>query len=155
MSENLDIVFKILSQIENFDESQKRVFYLIFDEIANFREWRKDLPYISWPSEWEVKFYPSLTALLRGIVRLKSNPQRQVSFYFDGHAYLGAMYDYGKIFSNHTQKLIPTPYWEIYNLSDPMGEKEDAGPERYYMNEIDELLEGIRRMLMGENHDTE
>jgi hypothetical protein len=25
----------------------------------------------------------------------------------------------------------------------------------YYMNEIDELLEGIRKMLMGENHATE
>lgn len=142
MNDNLDVVFSILNQIRDFDENQKRVFYLCFDEVADFKAWRKDIPYIAWPAEWMVKFYPTIGALLRGVVRLKSDPTRQVSFYFDGYSYLGYMC---------TVEGKPIPYWEIYNISCSIGAELDCGPERFYMNEIDKLLEGIRKMLSGES----
>src|SRR5271170_2353128 len=106
--------------------------FAIEEKYENHR-WRRELPFISWPVEWEVKYYPSMSALLRGIVRLKSDHSRRVSFYFDGYCNLGAMYDFGNDGS-------PMPYWEIFNVSDPLLPSEDAGPQRVLMYEIDAFL---------------
>lgn len=133
----------ILKIIRNFDDFEKRAFLLCGDEIVDAKRWRKEIPYISWPNEWEVKIIPAMAALFRGIVRLKADHSRLVSFYLDGYANLGCMY------KDRLMKT-PEPYWEIYNISEPVEINEDEGPERYLMNEVDKMIEGIRNMLNKE-----
>lgn len=136
-----DQCIKICKVLEHF--KIRSLFTLTFMLEGKFESgrWRHELPFISWPAEWEVKYYPSLSALLRGVVRLKNDHSRNVSFYFDGYAYLGAMYN--------CENKKPIPYWEIYNISIPVRSDEDCGPERFLMNEVDELLIGIGKMLNG------
>lgn len=137
---NLDIVTDILSKIKNFDESQMRVFMLCYN-TETMREWRDKVPFISWGDDLEVRHYPAYTgALLRGIVQLKSSPSRKVSFYLDGYSYLGFSED-----SNGK----PIPYWEIYNISEPVLETDYSDTLRFDMNDIDGFVGGIRGMLYG------
>ena len=86
-----------------------------------WRKWSKLIPYINWPSEWEVKAIPPFAmAVIRYKVRLKDNPEINVSIYLDCYDLLG---------------FCGKPYWEIYP------HKEDT--YRCGMQQVDGLLRGI------------
>lgn len=135
-------IYDIVKEIERLDEISKGVLFGILDIKGDMGIWRKTIPYVEWPKGWLVKFYSSHQAVLRGIVRLKDDPHRQVSFYLDGYCRLGS------VFKNNIE---PIPYWEIYNITEPFLQEDYDQPRRYLMNDIDEFLEGIRKMLHGED----
>src|SRR5215207_7718035 len=127
MNNRLDQVMTILERIRHFDENERRVFYMCLGD-DELRGWREKVPFIAWPSDWQVKHYPAYHgALLRGIARLKSNPLRQISFYLDGYSYLG--------FSMNMATRQPIPYWEIYNISETHIDGEYDAPWRYDMHD--------------------
>lgn len=150
-----DCIFEIFDHIEPLRRLfngtttkahvKKNTTRLLLDDLLKNKEWREKIPFITWPSEWEIMHLPCCDALLRGVVRLKSDLSRMVSFYLDGEGVLGAVYTYGE------EELKPIPYWEIYNISDNMLPNEIDIPERYYLeSETDKFIEGIWKMLKGE-----
>lgn len=88
-----------------------------------FREWGNVIPSLNFPSEWKIHIVPPYAgALIRFIVKHKDI---SVSVYLDGYSQLGSMRN---------------PYWEIYPDSTGNG-------ARYGLNDIDELLAGIKKSL--------
>ena len=87
--------------------------------------WSEEIPYINWPSEWEVKAIPPfITGIIRYNVRLKGKPDTRVSIYLDCYDQAG---------------YVGKPYWEIY--------PHEGDCFRCLMNETDELLEAIGQSL--------
>lgn len=81
--------------------------------------WTKEIPAISFPSEWKIQMRPPATG---AIVRFSVN---DISVYLDCYSRLGC-YD--------------GPYWELYP-------SEDGDPERFAMMNVDGLLDGLRRAM--------
>lgn len=133
----LDDIYKLLSALSP-EEIGCATFMLELKQ--NNRDWAEKIPFISWPSEFEVMHWPTCQALLRGHVRLRSAPWRKVSFYLDGYCRLGSVYD---------KNGQPAPYWEIYNISENMDKDEYDVPKRYLMNDVPQFLDGISEMLSG------
>jgi hypothetical protein len=133
--------YAISFAIRNLDEMGKRVLKLFLGDVFEVNKWMDSIPFISWPLEWEVKYYPSYDCLLRGIVRRKDNHNRRVSFYCDGYSILGFMYDRTK------NPPSPIPYWEIYNISDDLPDDYENDTSRFFLEDIDSLVEGIRKEL--------
>lgn len=82
--------------------------YELSHEIGRLQEWdkwRKEIPFIKWPNDWEIKIIPPFGA---AIVRFLVNTPKAkgLSVYLDCYNYLG-YYD-----------LKQTPYWELYPASD-------------------------------------
>jgi len=82
-------------------------------------KWREEIPFIKWPSDWEVKAIPPAGgAIIR--YEVKTPNCELISIYLDCYDLLG---------------IMGQPYWEVYCFN---GE-----PERCLMNETDELLKLI------------
>jgi hypothetical protein len=93
-------------------------------EAFEWRKWAKEIPFIDFPAEWLIKAVPPFSgAVIRYNIKHKEIENSFVSVYLDCYSILGVMGE---------------PYWEIHP-------DEDDDCERFYMNEIDELLEGIRK----------
>jgi hypothetical protein len=96
------------------------------EEAYEYRKWRKDIPPLSFPQDWKIRIIPPFGgALIRFIVVSEFGV---VSVYLDAYDELGCM--------------NMEPYWEIYPGSD-----EHGSPDRFQMNDIVELIEGIRKAI--------
>lgn len=90
--------------------------------------WVKEIPYLSFPADWQVKIIPGFAgAVIRFCV---SKGDKSVSVYLDCYGILGS---------------VSKPYWEIYPYRDDVG--------RFYMEETEELLKAIEESL-NDNYDT-
>jgi len=73
-------------------------------EVAKVFEWDKwleEIPYINWPSSWEVRAVPAVqTGIIRYNVRHIKNEKVWVSIYLDAYDRAGFYY--------------MKPYWEVY-----------------------------------------
>ena len=96
---------------------------ITYGRDKEFHEDMNSIPYISFPVDWEIAIIPPFGgATARFRAKLKGK-EECVSVYLDCHSRLGAMDE---------------PYWEIYP-----SDKGDC--ERFYLNEVSELLDGISR----------
>lgn len=94
---------------------------LIYDysDLMEHQEWIKEIPYLSFPTEWKIKMVPPfMGALVRFYIQFK---EAHVSIYLDCYDHLG---------------YVGEPYWEIY--PDKAGEN-----DRYLMNDTEGLLKAI------------
>lgn len=98
-----------------------------------WREWSRKMPALHFKPEWDVVIIPPFGgALVR--FRIDYNG-KYVSVYFDAYSKLGYMYD---------EEDRPIPYWEIYPNS-------DGSVSRFYMDEIDDMMEEIEEILSNKN----
>lgn len=89
------------------------------EQAEEWREISRSLPYLSFPPNCEVKIIPPVGgALMRFVIRLKANPDKTISVYFDQFSRLGCM---------------DKPYWEMYP-------NEDENTSRYYQGEEEALM---------------
>lgn len=100
--------------------------------IESKEEWRskwvKEIPYLHFDADWEVKIIPPFAGALARFIVKKGD--KTVSVYFDGYSQLGWMYD---------ENDNPIPYFEIYPYHDDV--------KRYYIDETEEMLNDIRAIL--------
>ena len=103
----------------NFDVSTA---ISIVEREHEWRKWVKEIPYIRWPEEWEVRAIPPFGgALIRYNVKYYGIV---ISVYLDAYDELGCM--------------DKKPYWEIHP-------SENGDCERYWMHETDKLIDGLWR----------
>jgi hypothetical protein len=90
------------------------------EETFEWMKWTKELPFLSFPSDWDVQITPpSVGAIVRFRAR-KRGKTKEVSVYFDAYNLLGH---------------CGGPYWEAY----PIGE--DTG--RWSLGEESEMIAAI------------
>lgn len=96
-----------------------------YEQKMEHKKWAAEIPFLSFEPEWKIKIIPpSGGAVIRFVVTDKEE-RNHVSVYMDAYDNLGYM---GK------------PYWEIYP-------SEEGCTERFLLEEIEELIEGIERAL--------
>lgn len=92
-----------------------------YEKSKEFMRWKKELPYLNFKNEWNVKIIPPFGgAIIRFYIEYNN---KHVSVYFDGYDSLGFMGE---------------PYFEYYDGDDCY---------RYLMNESKEMMEDIARFL--------
>lgn len=92
------------------------------EQVEDWRGLSRNLPYLSFPADCEVNIIPpSGGALVRFLIRLKANPEKTISVYFDQFSRLGCMDE---------------PYWEMYP-------NKDDNTSRYYQGGEEELMAEI------------
>lgn len=97
-----------------------------YDTTMETRKWKNEIPYIKFPSDWEVKIIPPFAgATVRFLIR-KDNAT--VSVYLDCYDHLGC---------------VGQPYWEVY--------PHDKDTYRCFMNDTDMLLSAISRSIDEQN----
>jgi len=99
-------------------------------ELFEWDKWREEIPFIPFRKGWEIKIIPPRRgAVVRFLVREPGGDD--ISVYLDCYDVLGC---------------FGSPYWEIYPAA-------DGGVERYEMEDVDGLLDGLERALekIGEN----
>lgn len=95
------------------------------DEMNEYRKWSKEIPFINFPNEWNIKIIPPfLGAIARFYITLKKCSKVNTSVYLDCYDLLG---------------FVERPYWEIYPIN--------GIPERCLMNDTKRLLELIEISL--------
>lgn len=100
-----------------------QIIVLKSEQIQEYKKWAKEIPFIPFKEDWEVKPIPPFGgAIVRFIVRRKDDLEKSISVYLDCYGRLGAM---------------EKPYWEIYPY------KEDT--YRCYMEEVEDLVNAIDR----------
>lgn len=114
-------MFKVTTRPETLTPVLTEVVYMNIDfnhehvqntinrlKVENHEGWRDSIdsiPYLSFPSEWQIKVIPPFSgAMVRFMVKLPTGVSKSV--YADFHDALGA---YGK------------PYWEVYPVDDDIG----------------------------------
>lgn len=91
------------------------------EDSFEWRKWAEEIPFIKWPSDWEVKAIPPFAgAIIR--YHIKTKNCKSVSVYLDCYDCLG---------------FVNQPYWEVYPI--------DNDCERCLMAETDKLLGIISR----------
>ncbi|MFA5760256.1 MAG: hypothetical protein WC877_00575 [Dehalococcoidales bacterium] len=97
---------------------------------AEWKKWTKEIPFVNWPSEWEVKAIPPFGgSIIRYLVRLKQYPDHDISIYLDCYDELG---------------VVGQPYWEIYPAN-------EGDTYRCLMNDVDELITELWKALIAIN----
>lgn len=97
------------------------------EEQFEWRKWCAEIPYLNFDADWLVSVIPPFGgAVSRFRVKHKKNPNREVSVYLDCYNRLGYM---------------DKPYWEIYPAK-------GGDTDRFFIEETEELLNGIRESLM-------
>lgn len=101
------------------------------EQIFEWRKWALEIPYIQFPSHWQVKVIPPFgSAVVRFGVKFP-NKEGYLSVYLDCYSYLGYCVD---------NSGEPLPYWEIYPA--------DGGDcARFPMERTDELIKAIEAAL--------
>lgn len=95
------------------------------EKRLEWNKWATEIPYISWPTAWQIKAVPPFHgAIIR--YRVKKG-DKDVSVYLDCYDILG---------------VVGEPYWEVYPVEGDVG--------RCLMNETDRLLEIISSVLDDE-----
>ncbi len=103
--------------------------YFNYQNEFEHTKWIEKIPYISFPSEWQVQVIPPFGgAIVR--FRIKHPNENYVSVYLDGYDLLGIYY---------TEENGFEPYWEICPYEDDV--------YRCKMNDTNELLEAIKYSL--------
>lgn len=98
-----------------------------YDTLQETRKWAKELPYLHFKQEWNVKIIPPFGgAIIRFCIDYNG---KHASVYFDGYSELGYMCD---------ENDEPIPYFEFYDGDDCY---------RYYMNESEKMMEDIEKFL--------
>lgn len=106
---------------------EERLKVLESEEIMQYDKWVKEIPFIKFDDDWEVKVVPPYRATVaRFYIKKRS---ALVSVYLDCYESLGG---FGE------------PYWEVY----PHGE--DA--YRCKMNDTQKLLQAIRESLLEQKN---
>lgn len=117
----------ILRYTDSYNELMKA--RAVVAVIYEWEKWCKEIPYISFPPDWEVKAIPPYGgAIIRYLIRLKADPIIICSIYLDCYGELG-----------HCTE----PYWEVYPYN------EDC--YRCPMGDTQSLLDAIRHSLGAEN----
>lgn len=101
------------------------------EHAEDWRGWCYKIPAIQFDSAWNVRVIPPFAGALARFWIEYNN--KWVSVYFDGFSRLGWMMD-----SNDN----PIPYYEMYDGDDTT---------RYYLDETDQMMEDIRKVLNGSN----
>lgn len=102
----------------------------------NWRDWLDTMPALHFDRDWDVRIIPPFHgALARFWIDYQG---KHVSVYFDAYNRLGFRVD---------ENGAPKPYFEMYD-------KTTGDTERYNMDEVDAMMDDIRRILNGETeHD--
>jgi hypothetical protein len=100
-------------------------FYRIEEEYE-WAKWASEIPYIKFPSSWEIKVIPPFGRAVSRFLVKKGNAS--VSVYLDCYNALGS---YG------------SPYWEIYPHDDDV--------YRCGMKEVGSLLKAIKESIKQQN----
>jgi len=99
---------------------------LKYDKIMENNKWSQEIPYISFPSDWEVQIIPPfLGALIR--FRVKKG-KAEVSIYLDCYDNLGS---------------VGSPYWEVYPY--------EGDVFRCDMLDTESLLRAIGESISGQS----
>jgi hypothetical protein len=99
-----------------------------YDELQDHRKWMGEIPFFSFPPEWEVQITPPFGgAVVRFRVKLGV---AHVSVYLDCYDHLGC---YGE------------PYWEVY--------PHEGDVYRCDMGNIDELLSAIKHSIKEQENE--
>ena len=80
-------------------EEYKKVYEV--EEIMEYRKWVGEIPFIKFPSDWEVQIIPPFGGAVARFCVKKGD--KQVSIYLDCYERLG---------------IFGEPYWEIYPYED-------------------------------------
>ncbi len=99
----------------------------LYDSVFEPFRWMKELPYLSFPSDWKVKIIPPFVgAVIRFKIRKETTPVGyNVSVYFDGYDNLGC---------------VLKPYWEVYPAN--------GDTARFPLGQEAEMLKQIEKSLM-------
>jgi len=119
---NKTYISKIAESMELFNNRTVADAMIISDVeiLQEYKKWSLEIPYINFPSNWEVKIVPPIGgAIIRFVVKRKDS-DKSVSVYLDCYDRLG---------------YVGEPYWEIYPVKDDT--------HRCLMNDIEELLNAI------------
>ncbi len=92
----------------------------LIEEKHEWRRWMREIPAIHFPTDWAVTIIPPFGG---AVVRFRVNDK--VSVYLDCYDRIGC---------------VGHPYWEIYP-------DKEGDTDRFSMNDVEELLEGIRLAL--------
>jgi hypothetical protein len=104
----------------------------ILDEALEVRHWNEELPFIHFPSDFQIQFIQPRGALFRFRVRRENTPKDSfVSVYFDAYQALG---------------IFDGPYFEVYPIGDYAN---DNGyfPARVGIHETNDLIYEVRKAL--------
>ena len=94
------------------------------EEKEDWHKWRKQMPFIQFPSDWEIQIIPPFAgAMVRFCVR-KKGKQTTISIYMDSLDRLGFM---------------NSPYWEVYPI--------DSDCMRFKINDTKAMLKAIEKEL--------
>ena len=90
------------------------------DSIMESNKWIREIPYIKFKPEWEVKVIPPHAgAVVRFLVK-HPDTKTIISVYLDCYDIMGSM---------------GQPYWEMYPYKGDI--------ERFFLNEVDQLVDAI------------
>lgn len=98
------------------------------EEAENWRGWCDSMPFLPFPSSWEVRILPPFGGALARFSVRKRGGTRTVSVYFDAYGTLGAA----------------TDYWEVF-----CGEMSAYHTHRFYRGEVPQLMACIQDQLDG------
>lgn len=100
-------------------KTEDRIEVFEYDTIMESSKWLKEIPYLTFPSDWKVQVSPPFgAAVVRFRVKSKG---KEVSVYLDCYDSLG---------------YFGSPYWEVYPY--------DYDVYRVAMNDTKELMEAIQ-----------
>lgn len=98
-----------------------------YEVLQEHRKWIKELPYLNFKKEWDVKIIPPFgKAIIRFCIDYND---KRASVYFDGYSELGFMYG---------EEGEPIPYFEFYDGKDI---------RRYLMDESEQMMKDIEEYL--------
>ena len=101
-----------------------------YSQIMEHSKWQKEIPYIQFPTDWQVQISPPFAgAVVRFIVK---KDKAEVSIYLDCYDNLGC-YD--------------APYWEVY--------PHNAELYRCDMSDTENLLNAIKLSIIEQNSSSE
>ena len=98
-----------------------------YDKLMETREWVNKIPFINFPSDWQIQIIPPFSGATSRFRIKKIDNEKTVSVYLDCYDHLGC---FGE------------PYWEIYPYQDDTF--------RCAMNDTDALINDIEESLNEE-----
>jgi hypothetical protein len=112
----------MITNFEDLEDLFKR------EKLHEWDKWLPEIPYINFPSSWDVKIIPPFRgAICRFRVKLKNveNDENFISVYLDCYDQLG---------------FFGEPYWEIFPI-------QSGDVYKIKMNDVDKLVKKITEAL--------
>lgn len=114
-----------MKSVENYlKESNLRAEY---ESLMEHRKWAQQMPKLKLDPDWEIKIIPPFGGAVVRFVIIQGD--KSVSVYLDCYGLIGC---------------IDHPYWEIYP-------DKEGDVERYDMDDIEGLINGIRESLKSQS----